>query len=115
MLLLRKPTGETIQAFLASQAKLNLTYAAVRGTLTTPPSGYVVDHTRIELGQGEKAFPLQRQPWSVGSSSDSAGRRSAETTRQSRKVRSWRSWLAPLVCGGSMRVASWPRSTKRGQ
>src|SRR5205823_2774541 len=34
----------------------DLTYAAVGATAGTPPPGYVVDHTRIRLGQGEKAF-----------------------------------------------------------
>jgi uncharacterized protein (UPF0548 family) len=56
VLFLSRPTTATIQAFLAAQAKLNLTYAAVGGTSTTPPSGYVVDHTRIKLGEGEKVF-----------------------------------------------------------
>ena len=50
MLFLRRPTAETIQAFLAAQAKLDLTYAAVGATATTPPAGYVVDHTRIKVG-----------------------------------------------------------------
>lgn len=56
MLFLRRPTEETIQAFLAAQARLNLTYAAVGVTATTPPAGYVMDHTRITLGVGEKVF-----------------------------------------------------------
>jgi uncharacterized protein (UPF0548 family) len=53
MLFLRRPTVEMIQAFLAAQARLNLTYAAVGATTTTTPAGYVVDHTRIKLGEGE--------------------------------------------------------------
>ncbi len=56
MLFLRRPTEETIREFLAAQAKLDLTYAAVGATMTTPPAGYVVDHTRISLGVGEKVF-----------------------------------------------------------
>ena len=56
MLSLRRPTAEAIQAFLAAQARLNLTYAAVGATSTSPPAGYVVDHTRIKLGDGEKVF-----------------------------------------------------------
>jgi uncharacterized protein (UPF0548 family) len=56
MLFLRRPTAETIQAFLAAQARLNLTYSAVGATATKPPAGYVVDHTRIKLGQGQKVF-----------------------------------------------------------
>jgi uncharacterized protein (UPF0548 family) len=56
MLLLRKPTTEMIQAFMEAQARLDLTYSAVGATTTNPPAGYVVDHTRIRLGEGEKAF-----------------------------------------------------------
>ena len=56
MLFLRRPKQETIRAFLAAQARLNLTYAAVGATATTPPAGYVVDHTRIKLGEGEQVF-----------------------------------------------------------
>jgi uncharacterized protein (UPF0548 family) len=56
MLFLRRPTVEAIRAFLAAQARLDLTYAAVGATATKPPAGYVVDHTRIRLGVGEKVF-----------------------------------------------------------
>ncbi len=60
MLFLRRPREETVQAFLAAQARLNLTYAAVGATATSPPIGYVVDHTRIRLGEGEKVFAAAR-------------------------------------------------------
>ena len=56
MLFLRRPTAEAVQAFLAAQARLDLTYLAVGATTTNPPTGYVVDHTRIRLGAGEKVF-----------------------------------------------------------
>jgi uncharacterized protein (UPF0548 family) len=56
MLFLCRPTVGTIQAFLAAQAKLNLTYAAVGATAATPPAGYAVNYTRIKLGNGEKVF-----------------------------------------------------------
>src|SRR5579872_3117992 len=56
MLFLRKPTTETIRAFLEAQGRLDLTYRAVGATATDPPAGYVVDHTRIRLGQGEAVF-----------------------------------------------------------
>jgi uncharacterized protein (UPF0548 family) len=56
MLFLRRPTAEAIRAFLAAQARLDLTYSAVGATTTNPPTGYVVDHTRIRLGAGEKVF-----------------------------------------------------------
>lgn len=60
MLFLRKPTTETIQAFLEAQRRLDFTYQAVGATATHPPAGYVVDHTRIKLGQGEKVFAAAR-------------------------------------------------------
>jgi uncharacterized protein (UPF0548 family) len=56
MLCVRKPTAEKIQAFLASQARLDLTYSAVGATANQPPAGYIVDHTRSQLGVGEKVF-----------------------------------------------------------
>ena len=56
MLSLRKPSAESIRRFLAEQAKLPFTYSAVGATATTPPAGYVVDHTRIKLGEGEPVF-----------------------------------------------------------
>jgi uncharacterized protein (UPF0548 family) len=60
MLFLRRPTAEVIRAFLASQARLDLTYSAVGATATSPPAGYVLDHTRIRLGAGEKVFAAAR-------------------------------------------------------
>jgi uncharacterized protein (UPF0548 family) len=56
MVSLRKPSGESLRSFLATQAKLPFTYSAVGATAKTPPSGYVVDHTRIKLGEGEAVF-----------------------------------------------------------
>jgi uncharacterized protein (UPF0548 family) len=56
MFLLRKPSPSTIRAFLEDQAKLAFTYPAVGATAATPPTGYVVDHTRIKLGTGQAAF-----------------------------------------------------------
>jgi uncharacterized protein (UPF0548 family) len=60
MLLLRKPTTEIIQAFLEAQARLDLTYSARGATTTTPSAGFVVDHTRMRLGAGEKVFATAR-------------------------------------------------------
>ncbi len=58
MLSLRKPSAESIHPFLAAQAKLPFTYTAVGATAGTPPLGYVVDRTRIKLGEGEPVFRL---------------------------------------------------------
>ena len=56
MLSLQKPSTEAIRSFLDQQGKFDLTYQAVGATATIPPAGYVVDHTRIKLGEGEKVF-----------------------------------------------------------
>lgn len=56
MLTLRKPGPEIIREFLTSQSKLEHNYSAVGATATTPPSGFVVDRTRIQLGAGEADF-----------------------------------------------------------
>ncbi|MGB2610244.1 MAG: DUF1990 family protein, partial [Isosphaeraceae bacterium] len=56
MVSLRRPSTETIREFLASQSKLGFTYTAVGATASLPPADYVVDHTRIKLGQGEEVF-----------------------------------------------------------
>ena len=56
MVSLRRPSTEAIREFLASQSKLGFTYMAVGATASQPPAGYVVDHTRIKLGEGEEVF-----------------------------------------------------------
>lgn len=56
MLSLWKPSAESISLFLACQAKHDFTYTAVGATATTPPAGYVVDHTRVKVGEGEAVF-----------------------------------------------------------
>lgn len=53
---IRRPSVATVREFLSSQSKLDFTYTAVGATATTLPSGYVVDHTRIKLGEGEEVF-----------------------------------------------------------
>ena len=56
MLLLRKPSAEVIRGFLNAQSKLDFSYREVGATATGLPVGYVIDHTRIRLGQGENVF-----------------------------------------------------------
>lgn len=52
----RKPSGDALRLFLAAQRELPFTYEAVGATAGTPPTGYVVDRTRIKLGEGEAVF-----------------------------------------------------------
>jgi uncharacterized protein (UPF0548 family) len=56
MLSLRKPSAVSIRRFLATQAKLPFSYPAVGATADTAPAGYVVDRTRVKLGDGESVF-----------------------------------------------------------
>ena len=55
-LFLSKPTAEVVRRFLAEQAELDFSYSAVGATSETPPAGYVIDRTKIELGSGESIF-----------------------------------------------------------
>ncbi|HVX12672.1 MAG TPA: DUF1990 domain-containing protein [Pirellulales bacterium] len=57
---LRKPTAESIRRFLSEQAGLPFSYAAVGATADEPPGDFVVDHTRIRLGEGEAVFQAGR-------------------------------------------------------
>lgn len=56
MLSLQKPSLEAIRRFLRAEANLPFSYAAVGSSAHTPPTGYVVDRTRIMLGEGEPVF-----------------------------------------------------------
>ena len=56
MLSLRKPSPESLHRVLSEQAKLDFSYSPVGATAHTPPAGYVVDRTRIEVGAGESVF-----------------------------------------------------------
>ncbi len=53
---LRKPDAESIRQFRQAQAKLDFSYSAVGATANVAPAGYVVDHTRIQLGNGKEIF-----------------------------------------------------------
>jgi uncharacterized protein (UPF0548 family) len=61
MLSFRKPSPTTIESFLSRQAKLEFTYPAVGATASRPPDGYIVDRTRIEIGQGETGFVAAKE------------------------------------------------------
>jgi uncharacterized protein (UPF0548 family) len=56
MFSLRKPSGESIRRFLIAQARLDFSYSAVGATVTEPPGGFDVDHSRIKLGDGKPVF-----------------------------------------------------------
>lgn len=56
MLSFPKPAVESLRRFVAGQAAHDFSYPAVGATATTPPAGFDVDRTRIELGAGESVF-----------------------------------------------------------
>jgi uncharacterized protein (UPF0548 family) len=60
MLFVRKPALKAIEDYVADQSALEFTYADVGATARTPPRGWVVDRTRVELGRGEGAFDRAR-------------------------------------------------------
>ena len=57
---LQKPTSDVLSSFLRELAALEFSYLAVGATGTTPPAGYTVDRTRIELGRGQAVFDAAR-------------------------------------------------------
>jgi uncharacterized protein (UPF0548 family) len=56
MLSLRKPSADSIRRFLTAQSKLGFSYRAVGATASQLPAGFIVDRTRIRLGEGERVF-----------------------------------------------------------
>jgi uncharacterized protein (UPF0548 family) len=56
MFSLRKPSTESAHRFLSDQKNRHFTYSGVGGTSGTRPAGFVVDHTRIQLGKGKLVF-----------------------------------------------------------
>jgi uncharacterized protein (UPF0548 family) len=56
MFFLTKPSIERIQTLIDVWRKAPFNYAEVGQSLGPAPAGYVVTHSRINLGQGEKIF-----------------------------------------------------------
>jgi len=56
MFMISEPTERDVVDFIWSQSELPFTYSEVGATNTTPPSGYNVDHNRIQLGEGEATY-----------------------------------------------------------
>ena len=56
MFSIRKPSVESVRRFLSCQDQLDFSYSRVGATSSTPPTGFIVDHTRIKLGSGEQVF-----------------------------------------------------------
>ena len=56
MFFIREPSVEDVVLFIKRQRELPFTYAEVGATNATPPTGYNVDHNRVQLGSGESVF-----------------------------------------------------------
>jgi uncharacterized protein (UPF0548 family) len=58
MISLRRPEPETVSKFLKAQAGRDFSYSAVGATesMKQSPAGFVVDHTRVQLGHGQEVF-----------------------------------------------------------
>lgn len=56
MILFRKPGRPFIDDFIARQSREPFNYPHVGRTREEPPPGYVVDHNRVQLGEGEAVF-----------------------------------------------------------
>ena len=56
MFTLTEPSAETIRNFISSQTNAPFSYAEVGATQSELPSGYTVDHNRIQLGHGAEVF-----------------------------------------------------------
>lgn len=56
MISFRKPSADCICGVLATQKQLDFSYPVVGATAETPPNGFVLDHTRIKLGNGHSVF-----------------------------------------------------------
>lgn len=57
---LAAPSEMRVREFLARQAAVPVSYAAVGASASQPPAGYVLDHNRVRLGDGETAFGAAR-------------------------------------------------------
>ena len=59
MFLLHKPTEKVVRQFISSQSALPFSYAQVGATESQSrdvPTGFIIDHNRIKLGEGEETF-----------------------------------------------------------
>jgi uncharacterized protein (UPF0548 family) len=56
MFTLIEPSESDIAAFISAQSDLPFTYAEVGATQGSVPSGYTVDHNRVQIGSGADAY-----------------------------------------------------------
>ena len=56
MFRITEPGDQNVDKFIKGQRDLPFTYMEVGATNTTPPSGYNLDHNRIQIGTGEAVY-----------------------------------------------------------
>lgn len=56
MFLLSRPTAHVVREFSDRQSALPFSYSEVGATATEPPTGYRVDHNRVQLGVGRETY-----------------------------------------------------------
>ncbi len=56
MFFLNKPSPDWIRAFLSPAGNRQFSYPHVGASQKLPPSGYIVDHYRVQLGAGHEVF-----------------------------------------------------------
>jgi uncharacterized protein (UPF0548 family) len=56
MFFLTKPSPSRVREVIAAHSDVPFSYPEVGATRTHPPSGYTVDHNRVQLGFGEDTF-----------------------------------------------------------
>lgn len=56
MFLLRRPSLQQINNFISAQQHTDFSYRPLGLSPESPPSGYNVDHNRVELGTGAESF-----------------------------------------------------------
>lgn len=61
MICLTRPSEAKIQAFLANQRGLPLSYPAGEGSFDAPPAGFVRDHHSVKLGEGPHVYDRARE------------------------------------------------------
>ncbi|HEX5874077.1 MAG TPA: DUF1990 domain-containing protein [Pyrinomonadaceae bacterium] len=56
MFRINEPSERDVAKFIESQRNLDFTHREVGATNTTPPTGFTIDHNRIQVGSGEGTF-----------------------------------------------------------
>src|SRR5580704_13828787 len=92
-----RPSPEAVCEFLAAQKHQQFSYGHVGASRTEAPSGYVVDHHRIQLGEGRIAFERARNAIKQWKMFEMTWLELFSPSLQSRKAR--RSPSRPLILG----------------